>query len=69
MSDTTGSLTPAHGRGVDQGLVRARNEDAAFAGTRLFAVADGFGAQELDGAASVAAIDSLAGFDGDAPAR
>jgi PPM family protein phosphatase len=68
MSDTTGSLTLAHGVGVDQGLVRVRNEDAAFAGTRLFAVADGFGAQELDGAASAAVIDRLAGLDDRDPA-
>jgi len=41
----------------DIGLVRAVNQDAAYAGSRLLAVADGFGA---DGApASTAAIESL----------
>ena len=41
----------------DIGLVRAINQDAAYAGSRLLAVADGFGA---DGApASTAAIESL----------
>jgi PPM family protein phosphatase len=55
--------------GVDQGLVRARNEDAVFAGTRLFAVADGyrFGARGSDGTASSVAMECLAGLD-DEPA-
>jgi protein phosphatase len=41
----------------DTGLVRAMNQDAAYAGPRLLAVADGFGAG--GGPASTAAIESL----------
>ncbi|MDI3422439.1 MerR family transcriptional regulator [Streptomyces luteolus] len=39
----------------DQGLVRESNQDAAFAGSRVLAVADGFG--RSGGPASAAAID------------
>ncbi|MEV8418302.1 MerR family transcriptional regulator [Streptomyces niveus] len=43
--------------GADRGLVRPVNQDTAYAGSRLLAVADGFGA---DGArASGAAVDAL----------
>lgn len=43
--------------GTDRGLVRPVNQDTAYAGSRLLAVADGFGA---DGArASGAAVDAL----------
>ncbi len=45
----------------DQGTVRAENQDAAYAGPRLFAVADGFGARgEM---ASSTAIDMLRTID------
>jgi protein phosphatase len=44
----------------DRGLVREVNQDAAFAGPRLLAVADGFG--EHGAPASRAAIDALRGF-------
>lgn len=53
---------------ADRGLVRESNEDAVFAGTRLFAVADGFGAQGADHAASTAALDALIPLDAEAPA-
>ncbi|WP_327070215.1 MerR family transcriptional regulator [Kitasatospora sp. NBC_01302] len=43
---------------TDQGLVRARNEDAAYAGGALVAVADGFGGPQAAGAA-VAALKSF----------
>ncbi|MFH9608414.1 MerR family DNA-binding transcriptional regulator [Streptomyces sp. NPDC017448] len=42
---------------TDTGMVRTENQDAAFAGPRLLAVADGFG--ELGAEASAAAIDAL----------
>ncbi|KAA5836245.1 MerR family transcriptional regulator [Saccharopolyspora hirsuta] len=46
---------------ADRGLVRETNEDAVFAGTRLFAVADGFG--EQGSAASTAALTALEPLD------
>lgn len=45
----------------DRGSVRTRNLDAAYAGPRLFAVADGFG--ERGDAASSRAIDTLRALD------
>lgn len=51
----------------DIGLVRERNEDAAFAGERLFAVADGFGAAGGGDLASVAAVDALRPLDAEIP--
>jgi protein phosphatase len=45
----------------DRGSVRSRNLDAAYAGPRLFAVADGFG--ERGDAASSRAIDTLRAVD------
>ncbi|MFM9369204.1 MerR family transcriptional regulator [Streptomyces sp. Da 82-17] len=59
MTSTTG--TPATPLGIryaalsDTGLVRESNQDAAFAGSRVLAVADGFGPS--GGPASAAAID------------
>ncbi|WP_035792557.1 MerR family transcriptional regulator [Kitasatospora mediocidica] len=50
----------------DTGLVRTRNDDAAHAGPRLLAVADGYGAG--GGLASAAAIDSLKRIDAELPA-
>ncbi|MEU1329897.1 MerR family transcriptional regulator [Streptomyces sp. NPDC005865] len=60
--DPTLSATtqPLHIRGAalsDTGLVRERNQDIAYAGARLLAVADGFG--PAGGAASAAAVGSL----------
>jgi protein phosphatase len=48
----------------DRGAVRGTNQDAAFAGARLLAVADGFG--ERGAGASTAAIDALKGATRDA---
>jgi serine/threonine protein phosphatase PrpC len=55
--------------GTDAGLVRARNEDAACAGPRLLAVADGFGpggGGDLAAAAAVSALAELAAAGGQA---
>ncbi|MCI2423240.1 MerR family transcriptional regulator [Saccharopolyspora sp. K220] len=49
----------------DRGLVRDSDEDATYEGKQLFAVADGFGMQGMDRAASVAAIDALGPLDDD----
>ncbi|KAA6224176.1 MerR family transcriptional regulator [Streptomyces albofaciens JCM 4342] len=51
----------------DTGLVRESNQDTAYAGERLLAVADGFGgAGASAGAAAVAALRGLEDFDGGA---
>ncbi|MDA3644605.1 MerR family transcriptional regulator [Saccharopolyspora indica] len=47
-----------HAARADRGLVRQNNEDAVFAGTRLFAVADGFGDRGA-GRAALAALEPL----------
>lgn len=52
---------------TDTGLVRDGNEDAVYAGARLLAVADGFGAAGGP-PASTAAIDALRSLDTDVPA-
>lgn len=56
-----------HALYCDRGLVRESNEDVGFAGTRLFAVADGFGARGADRAASHAAIKALEPLDAAGP--
>ncbi|MFI9049253.1 MerR family transcriptional regulator [Streptomyces sp. NPDC053427] len=50
-------LTMRCAAGTDRGLVRPANQDAAYAGPRLLAVADGCG--EQGGPAAAAAIDAL----------
>ncbi|GAB2979669.1 MerR family transcriptional regulator [Amycolatopsis acidiphila] len=50
----------------DRGLVRASNQDVAYAGSRLLAVADGFGPG--DRLASSVAIDALKPLDSTVPA-
>ncbi|GAB3573863.1 MerR family transcriptional regulator [Amycolatopsis endophytica] len=50
-----------HAARADRGLVREANQDAAYAGPHLLAVADGFGAGGQE--ASVAAIDALKPLD------
>ncbi|MCT2587526.1 MerR family transcriptional regulator [Actinophytocola gossypii] len=56
-----GPLTITYAARTDRGLVREVNQDRAFAGDRVLAVADGFGD---DGAtASSAAIDALRNLD------
>ncbi|MEU5400750.1 MerR family transcriptional regulator [Streptomyces sp. NPDC005963] len=51
---------------TDRGLVRETNQDAAYATSRLFAVADGYGGQ---GAASLIAIDALREWEATTPAE
>ncbi|MFD5651178.1 MerR family transcriptional regulator, partial [Streptomyces sp. NPDC127039] len=57
MSPTTPALSMRYAAASDTGLVRESNQDTAYAGSRLLAVADGFG----DGGApaSAAAVESL----------
>ncbi len=55
-----GDLQIRYAAGTDAGLVRARNEDAAYAGPRLQAVADGLGASGGGDLASAAAVSALA---------
>lgn len=52
----------------DIGLKRADNEDAAYAGARLLAVADGMGGHAAGEVASAAVIEALRPLDTDVPA-
>ncbi|GLY90177.1 MerR family transcriptional regulator [Actinoallomurus iriomotensis] len=52
----------------DTGRVRPSNEDAAYAGARLLAVADGFGGEGRGAPASAAVIEALRPLDTDIPA-
>lgn len=52
----------------DRGQVRSSNQDAAYAGSHLFAVADGFGCESDARPASVVAIDALKRADATVPA-
>lgn len=56
-NDTNGPLTIRYAALSDAGLVRESNQDAAYAGSRLLAVADGFGGGGAP--ASTAAIEAL----------
>lgn len=47
-----------------RGLVRTADDDRAYAGIHLFAVADGLGEPPAELSASAAAMSALAGFDG-----
>ncbi|MFE2462848.1 MerR family transcriptional regulator [Streptomyces sp. NPDC059402] len=57
MTTTASPLSIRYAAGSDAGLVREANQDTAYAGSRLLAVADGFG----DGGApaSAAAVEAL----------
>jgi protein phosphatase len=57
MAPTPPALHLRYAAASDTGLVRASNQDTAYAGSRLLAVADGYG---VDGApASAAAVEAL----------
>jgi protein phosphatase len=68
MSDTTQALAVRYAVRTDTGLEREGNEDAAYAGSRLLAVADGMGGHAAGEVASAAVIDALRPLDTAVPA-
>ncbi len=56
-------LTIRYAVRTDRGLVRDTNQDRAYAGQRVLAVADGYGDGDAGAAASEAAIGALRGLD------
>ncbi|MFD7654286.1 MerR family transcriptional regulator [Actinosynnema sp. NPDC059797] len=64
--DDTMSLALRYSLRTDRGLVRDANQDSGYAGERLLAVADGFGARGAP--LSAAAVDALAALDEPVPA-
>ena len=65
---TSQALTVRYAVRSDIGLKRAGNEDAAYAGARLLAVADGMGGHASGDVASAAVIEALRPLDTDVPA-
>jgi protein phosphatase len=59
MSSTNGPLGIRYAAHSDVGEVRESNEDVAYAGPRLFAVADGFGGGQPAGAVAIEALKPL----------
>ena len=68
MDDTQGTLTIRYAVQSDTGLHRGDNEDSAYAGARLLAVADGIGGHAAGEVASAAVIDALRPLDTQIPA-
>jgi serine/threonine protein phosphatase PrpC len=68
MPDAPISLAIRYAMKSDVGLEREENEDAAYAGPRLLAVADGMGGHAAGEVASAAAIEALKSLDTDVPA-
>ncbi|MCW2639484.1 MAG: hypothetical protein JWP76_1790 [Dactylosporangium sp.] len=67
MSDAHTTLGIRYAARSDTGKLRTSNEDSAYAGARLLAVADGYGGRVAIGA-SAAAIDALKPLEADIPA-
>ncbi|MFF1955769.1 MerR family transcriptional regulator [Streptomyces sp. NPDC058220] len=65
-SDGNAPLGIRYAARSDRGLVRETNQDAAYAGSRLLAVADGYGGEGAH--ASTAAIEALKALAGPSPA-
>ncbi|MDT3728460.1 MerR family transcriptional regulator [Streptomyces sp. DSM 41972] len=63
MSRTTAPLALRYAALSDTGRVRASNQDTAYAGSRLLAVADGYGTRGAP--ASAAAVDALRSLESD----
>jgi PPM family protein phosphatase len=68
MPDSQQTLTVKYAVRSDIGLIREDNEDAAYAGTRLLAVADGMGGHAAGEVASAAVIEALRPLDTAVPA-
>jgi serine/threonine protein phosphatase PrpC len=68
MNDAQGTLAIRYAVRSDIGLLRADNEDSAYAGARLLAVADGMGGHAAGEVASAAVIEALRPLDTQVPA-
>ncbi|MFY9934371.1 MAG: MerR family transcriptional regulator [Streptosporangiaceae bacterium] len=68
MGEDSRTLTVRYAVQSDIGLQREDNEDAAYAGARLLAVADGMGGHAAGEVASAAVIDALRPLDTQVPA-